>query len=189
MELIDVPKNTLITLTEYEQAIARYSAEHRTANNRRNKVRNNNFTNRPDQEIELQGFGAEMAFCKLFNSFPDFTIGVRSAKEDRGDCAVEGLRIDVKSNRNANGDLFVGINKHPTVYAYALMTGLFPQFTFRGFMLASEIMAKHRVAKMPGGLCFKAEQRELMTWDVLRCCDLGFEAINPFTRKTLASVS
>lgn len=189
MELIDVPKNTLITLTEYEQAIAKFSAQKRSENNRKHGVKNNNFTKYSDLEVDLQGFGAEMAFCKLFNSFPDFTIGVRSAKEDRGDCAVEGLRIDVKSNRNANGDLFVGINKHPTVYAYALMTGLFPQFTFRGFMLASEIMAKHRVAKMPGGLCFKAEQRELATWQDMRLLDFGIEAVNPFTRKTLASVS
>jgi hypothetical protein len=188
MTRIEIEKGTVITLSEYEQEIAKMCAEKRSKNNRRHNVKNNNFTAYSDFEVDLQGFGGEMAFCKLFKLYPDMEIGVRSAKEDKGDCTLDGFRIDVKTSRNDNGNLFVGINKQPTVYAYALMTGLFPQFTFRGFILTSDMMSTNRVTKMPGGICFKAEQNELLTWDAVHFLDLGFEAVNPFTRRKLASV-
>lgn len=180
--------NTVLTLSVYEQEIARICAEKRSSNNRKHNVHNNNFTKYSDFEIDLQGFGGEMAFCKLFNLFPDMQIGVRSAKEDVGDCIIDGMAVDVKTSRNDHGNLFVGINKQPTVYAYALMTGLFPQFTFRGFFLTSDMMSQSRVTKMPGGLCFKANQNELTTWQEMRNFDLGCPAINPFTHRRLASV-
>jgi hypothetical protein len=154
---------TKVRLGSEEQALCRYIAKKRSENNRACNVTNNNFTNgMSDFECDLQGFGGEMAFCKLFNSYPDLQIGARSAQTDDGDCTVSGLRIDVKTRRRHDGDLLVNSTKKPTVFAYALMTGTFPEFVFRGVFIALSLMKPERLIRMPGGMSYRAHQSELL---------------------------
>lgn len=150
-----------ITLNEQEQAICHYIAKQRQANNRRCKVKNNNVTKHSDYDVELQGFGGEMAFCKAFNVIPDFEISARSAASDKGDCNVDGFLIDVKTTRSHMSNLCVGLNKKPTVFAYALMTGKFPTFTYRGVFLANSLLVDERIKEIKTGRVYMAYQHEL----------------------------
>ena len=122
------------TLTESEQIIAKFVAEQRTANNRNAGTGNNRRSDMSDFEVDLQGFGGELAFCRLVNVFPDLTVHNRSAAkgEDTGDCILDGLRIDVKTSKKDDAALWVPVRKIGTVDAYALMVGVFPTFRLVG---------------------------------------------------------
>ena len=153
---------TKVRLSSEEQALCKYIAKKRSENNRACEVMNNNFANgMSDFDVDLQGFGGEMAFCKLFNVYPDFQIGARSAETDSGDCTVSGLRIDVKTRRRHDGDLLVNVTKKPTVFAYALMTGTFPEFTYRGVCLAFSVFKEERIIQMPTYKSYRVFQHEL----------------------------
>ena len=122
------------TLTESEQLIAKFVAEQRTANNRNAGTVNMRKSEMSDFEIDLQGFGGELAFCRMANVFPDLTVHNRSASkgEDQGDCVFNGQRIDVKTSKKADAALWVPVRKIGTADAYALMTGTFPTFRLVG---------------------------------------------------------
>lgn len=122
------------TLTESEQLIAKFVAEQRTANNRNAGTVNMRKSKMSDFEADLQGFGGELAFCRLANVFPDLTVHNRSASkgEDQGDCVLNGQRIDVKTAEKAEAALWVPVRKLGTADAYALMTGKFPTFRLVG---------------------------------------------------------
>jgi len=122
------------TLTESEQLIAKFVAEQRTTNNRNAGTTNMRKSEMSDFEIDLQGFGGELAFCRLANVFPDLTVHNRSASkgEDQGDCVLDGQRIDVKTSKKADAALWVPVRKIGTADAYALMVGEFPTFRLVG---------------------------------------------------------
>ena len=122
------------TLTESEQLIAKFVAEQRTANNRNAGTVNMRKSEMSDFEIDLQGFGGELAFCRLANVFPDLTVHNRSASkgEDQGDCILNGQRIDVKTSKKVEAALWVPVRKIGTADAYALMVGTFPTFRLVG---------------------------------------------------------
>jgi len=122
------------TLTESEQLIAKFVAEQRTANNRNAGTTNMRKSEMSDFEIDLQGFGGELAFCRMANVFPDLTVHNRSAfkGDDQGDCVLNGQRIDVKTSKKADAALWVPVRKIGTADAYALMVGTFPTFRLVG---------------------------------------------------------
>jgi len=121
-------------LTESEQLIAKFVAEQRTANNRNAGTVNMRKSKMSDFEADLQGFGGELAFCRLANVFPDLTVHNRSASkgEDQGDCVLNGQRIDVKTAEKPHSALWVPVRKLGTADAYALMVGKFPTFRLVG---------------------------------------------------------
>ncbi len=158
-------KNKKITLSEVEQAICRGVARSRYKNARNAGVENRKIGKQSDEETDLQGFAAEFAFCRLFNLFPDFTIHPRSMYDDEGDAKFpSGLIVDVKSTKYETGRLVAAKWKKSesnVVDAYALMTGTFPEFTFRGFMHKKEFLREERLGNLGHGEHFIAQQYEL----------------------------
>lgn len=125
----------IITLTESEQMIVNYVAKCRNeANIANGSHKRGAASTMTGFEIDQQGFGGELAFCKAMNVFPDFTVFCRSAAkgEDNGDCTVQGLRIDVKTSKKATSALWVKEGKKGCADAFALVTGTFPTFTVVG---------------------------------------------------------
>ena len=126
-----------ITLTDAEQLIVNYVAQCRLeANQRNNSHRPPSASGMTAFEIDQQGFGGEMAFCRALNVFPDFTVTCRSAAkgQDNGDCTVQGIRIDVKTSKKATSSLWVKEHKKGCADAYALVVGTFPTFTVVGLV-------------------------------------------------------
>jgi hypothetical protein len=83
----------------------------------------------------LNGFSAELAFCKMCNV--EFDNGTSSNKNyfNSNDAVLKnGKTIDVKNTTYKNGRLLVRVGKEEKyVNGYALMTGEFPTFTFSGW--------------------------------------------------------
>jgi hypothetical protein len=60
-------------------------------------------------EIDFDGMLAEMAFCKAWNIYPDFTIHPRQGGVDA--ITKQGTKVDVKATRVPNGRLLIHRNK------------------------------------------------------------------------------
>ncbi len=79
----------------------------------------------PEQRLRnhIEAAGSEIAFCKLFNAFPELTAGFGQV-----DCTVGATRIDVKYTEHPNGGLLLPAGKDERggcdeIDVYALMVG------------------------------------------------------------------
>ena len=153
-------------LNKPEKLIAKYVAKSRFESNRSAGITNSKIGGQSNEETDLEGIGAEMAFCKLFNVYPDLTIGPRSAKcnQDFFDCTVNGYTIDVKATKYPSGRLLAapwkGEGNPPK--CYALMVGKFPTYVFKGFMFSKDLLVPARLGNLGHGPTYIASQDELI---------------------------
>jgi hypothetical protein len=148
----------IVELTDAEQLLARHLADGRTSSARANGQVNAKQGSQPQELIELEGVGAELAFCKLANVYPDTGNAPRPE-----DCHLaDGRRVDVKATRHANGHLLAVRWKKPgAVHLYVLMVGEFPRYRCAGFFPSDELLLDARLKELGGGLAYAASQDEL----------------------------
>jgi len=154
-------KNKLVELNSGEQAICRLIAELRHKNNRDKGVTNSKVGNQSDDVTDLEGIGGEVAFCKLINAFPDFSVHIRNSANDVGDLVYKNKTIDVKTTVYPNGRLLAVPWKEHNVDIYVLMTGKFPKYTYRGYMSSKELLKEERLGNLGYGKTYIANQDEL----------------------------
>jgi hypothetical protein len=147
-----------VELTEGEQLLARHLAERRTSSAREAGQVNVRQSAMPQEVVELEGVGAELAFCKLANVYPD--TGNVPRPED---CHLrDGRRIDVKATRHEHGWLTAVRWKKPgAVHLYVLMVGEFPRYRCAGFFPSSELLQDGRLKEFGSNLSYAASQDEL----------------------------
>lgn len=155
---------TVITLCTGEQEICKVAARARGKIARASNVKDLKVSGEDGFLIDLEGFGAEMAFCKLNNLFPDFSHNIKPTGEDLGDAIKDGLRVDIKSTTRKDGHLIAAKWKKPTVDVYAMFTGSFPTYEFRGYLPSCELLRPERLKDFSNGSCFAAKQSELVEW-------------------------
>ena len=161
---MDIKIGTEITLNDVEQTLCKDIAKRRFNCARSNKIHNAKMGPQSDEFTDLQGIASELAFCKLFNVYPDTTIYVRSSTkgEDKGDATLpSGLTVDVKVTKYETGRLLAVLWKKKSGDFFALLTGTFPTYTFRGFMRQEELLQESRIGNLGWGDGFMAEQHEL----------------------------
>jgi hypothetical protein len=94
-------------------------------------------------ETAFQGVGAEIAFCKLFNLYPDLETGVHGKFDV---LSRSGAYIDVKTTEYPTGHLAVHrfkVNKKADLYV--LLVGVFPTYRCAGAMSAAELIREERL--------------------------------------------
>jgi len=145
------------TLNPTEQRIARHLAAGRHAAGQ--QVRNARMGPQGDAEIHLEGIGAELAFCRLFNVYPDFSIGARCGGTD---ATWVGRTVDVKATRHEGGRLIAVLKKadYPCDL-YALMVGTFPTYRFAGMASRAQLLAAEAVTDLGYGPTFALAQDQL----------------------------
>lgn len=153
--------NTVVELSESEQAICRYIAKRRFENNRSGGIQDQKIGAQSNANVDLNGFAGEFAFCKLHNILPDFSINVRRTNANDYDAILENKKIDVKTTEYPTGKLVAVEWKNDNVDLYALMTGEFPKYTFRGFMRREELRRPERLGTLGRGPTYIARQEEL----------------------------
>ena len=154
--------NSVITLNSVEERLATFVAKSRYKNNRDKNIHNSKIGDQSDYLTDLNGFGAELAFSKLFNCYPDMSIFTRDASNDTGDVKLpNGMTVDVKTTTYPTGKLLAVIWKKNTVDLYALMIGSFPTYTFKGFMKSNELLVPERIGNLGHGETYIAKQHEL----------------------------
>ena len=155
---------TTITLDLTEQLICKAIANKRYQNARDMNVKNSKMGGQSNEQTDLEGISSELAFCKLFNVYPDLTVQVRSSAEgtDDGDAVLrDGRTVDVKSTKYHTGRLLAVRWKKPKVDFFALMIGSFPTYTFKGFMKSEELLKEQRIGNLGHGNGYIAVQHEL----------------------------
>jgi hypothetical protein len=162
----NIPIGRVVTLTDVEVAIVRGIAKKRYNACRAKGIKNSKVGEQSNEQTDAEGFGAELAFCKLHNIYPDLEIKPRVTEDDDGDARlpIEGGLVDVKSTTYTTGRLITAHWKKPdTVDLYALMVGTLPTYTFKGFIRARDLLIPEKLGSLTGGkaTAYIAEQGEL----------------------------
>lgn len=155
-------KMAIIQLNDGEQQICQFIANCRANENDRNGVQDRAFRDIGNYETHLQGFGAEMAFAKMINVYPDFSYHLRNCKNDIGDLRWNDKSIDVKTTQIPNGRLITPYWKvNSKIDIYVLMVGQFPNYEYKGYLYREEFIRQDRLRDLGHGATYVAEQREL----------------------------
>lgn len=147
-----------ITLNEMEQALARAIAEMRIQSAADAGQRDANQSDLPSEVIDLEGAASEVAFCKLFNLYPDTQPGAKAV-----DAYTHlGIAIDVKSTHHPKGRLLAVRWKRPKdVELFVLMIGKFPTYRCVGFLPSADLLRNDRLVDLGRGPVYAANQDEL----------------------------
>lgn len=133
-----------VTLNEAEQRLAKFIASQWTAYDDRINYPPTLNGLTPLQN-NTEAFGAELAFCKLVNVYPNTHIG----GFEEWDCILPGgTKVNVKQSprRDPKLDLIVQIKKYekfPDIYA--LMIGTFPTYEYAGWIEKAAVIQPERI--------------------------------------------
>jgi len=156
----------VIVLNDAESALVEHISGLRTGGGREDKrMVAGGMT---DYEVNRQGIGGELAFCRLFHLYPHEVFRIGSTAEDPGDAWMRGFAIDVKSLRKTDSDLLVpGWKEVGEIPIHALMTGTFPTYRFRGFAWSEDIMKPENLTDLGYGPTYLYHQSRLRSWTEL----------------------
>ncbi len=149
-----------IELTACEMAIANVVAAMRTTCNRAAGIAENKIGSHSSYQMDVDGFAAELAFCKAMNLHPDLSVVNQSLTHD---CvARNGKTIDVKTTRYESGRLLVTPNKKESqTQLYVLVVGTAPAFNVIGYASKEEVFADRNYRELNGRWSYIMEQSQL----------------------------
>ena len=131
-----------IILNEAEQKLVTYVSKKRIETNRATGATATIYGDASAIENEMDSFGAEVAYCKLHNCYPDLATDHRPPFDAK---LPDGRTVDVKQTKYPTGKLLVKIIKRAELPdLYALMIGKFPKYKLAGHMPAAEIITPER---------------------------------------------
>lgn len=155
-----------VKLNISEQRLAEYVAQRRCEWNDRLGVPNVVISSLGQRGVDLEGIAGELAFCRLFNVYPDLETDVEPPYKAYDCVLYDRLRVDVKNTTYEHGRLLVSHKtgeKAGEVDAYALMTGTFPgPYVYRGMMNRHELIQEKRIGEIYGNRSYMAWQNELV---------------------------
>ena len=148
-----------VVLNEAEQRLAKFLARARYERNRSAGVTNAKVGPQSNEVTDLEGIGAELAFCKWMNVYPDMQT---EACLDADAVTVAMGRVDVKATRYRNGHLLAvkGKSDNPAD-SYALMVGKFPAYNFAGWASADDLLRPDNIKNFGHGETFALSQGQL----------------------------
>ena len=160
-----------ITLDKTEQEIAESLAKRRYNAARNAGVQNAKIGPQSNWQTDLEGIGSEFAFCKLFNLFPDLTVGARKGGHD---CTMFTHKVDVKATKYKTGRLLARTSKTmEDADLYALMIGEFPRYAFVGWAWNHELLRDENIMDLGHGEGFALSQEQLWSSDELWQCSIA----------------
>lgn len=156
----------ILTLNPTEQRLARYLAAERMKYDRARSATATLY-NREAGSNELDSIGAEIAFCRMMNVYPDIDP-THYLPHDA--VLADGRTVDIKQTKLPNGRLMVKAKdrkRYPDLYA--LMVGEFPTYRLAGFVEAREIVSDRRLMRGLQYPAYAMEQTNLyMTLEDVR---------------------
>ena len=163
--LCPVAAGTSVSLTPEEREIAILIARKRYQFARSSGITNARIGSQSNEQTDINGFAAEMAFCKLHNLYPDFSVHYVSARNgtDTGDCRLpDGRTVDVKTTTYKSGKLLIAGWKQRTVAMYALMIGSIDVgFRYCGAIASSAVLTPLFRQSFNGRTSYVATQSQL----------------------------
>ena len=126
-----------VTLTKSEHKIVIGIAKKRIKNNREKNFVNTPYGGVKQEEIEINSYGAEIAYCKHFNIFPELSLELEEAGVD---AMHDGKRVDIKNAPNG-GTLLANINRDvDDCDVFALVCGIAPNYFIAGWCHSQDLI-------------------------------------------------
>jgi|TARA_B110000967_G_C18757704_1_gene496196 hypothetical protein len=149
-----------ISLSNNEQRLAKFIARSRYENARTNNIQDVKISNQSNEEIDLEGFGAELAYCKLMNLYPDLETG---GSLPNFDCISRyGATIDVKTTKYKKGHLLATLKKkNNPPDKYVLIVGEFPNYQIVGEIGSDEFLQDNNIKNLGRGRGYALSQIKL----------------------------
>jgi hypothetical protein len=149
----------VITLNETEQRLVKHLAERRYQYCRTVRAQATRYHEQAALEAEVDAIGAEIAYCKVMNCYPDLEH-TQFNPDDM--LRRDGQTIDVKQTHYPNGKLLVKVKEREQLPdQYALMVGRFPAYRLAGHIAASEMIREERIDHSLPVPAYAAGQAEL----------------------------
>ena len=135
--------------------------------NREKGVYNAQVSPRNPYLLDGEGVCGEFAFAKMVDASPAEWARIkhvlpRNVEIDLGDVAYGGLQFDIKVTRYSRGHLLIQKSKLDSpVQGYALFTGIYGQYVFRGVISRERIQRQRslfRTQKSFGTLWIRQDQ-------------------------------
>ena len=150
-----------VTLNPFEvricNAIAKARAEHKNGQGASSKMRDG----RTDIEATIQAFGAELAFCRIANLYPELDV---SDEYGGADCiSVDGKKVQIKQTEYPTGRLQVAdYQGADRCDIYVLMIGKLPRYKYVGYTLAERLFIPDRIGDLGRGKAYLMDQVDLI---------------------------
>jgi hypothetical protein len=149
-----------ISLNTAEQKLSQFIAKCRYENARKRGIVNAKMGDQDDWSTDLNGIGAEIAFAKLMNVYPDLTTD-NSHLPDY-DCIVGGYKVDVKTTTRENGRLLATLKKKTAdIDVFALVVGTFPNYNYIGRATHGELCDDENIIDLRHGKGYGLRQNQL----------------------------
>lgn len=149
----------LIELSPSEQKLCELIAQLRYESARGAGVRDQRIDT-SGQMLDLNGFGAELAFCKAFNLYPDFTVGPRHGGYDVK--THKGTTVDVKCTKYENGHLVATKHKEKGQSdIYVLVVGEMPRYKIVGYLEEDLLLSESNLKDLGKGMGYAVSQDKL----------------------------
>lgn len=146
-----------ITLTSLEVRLVKQAAIERHKHDRQNGAKATLYHEGDAIKAEENSYGGEVAFCKIFNLYPDMDTAHFATFDV---CLPNGLTVDVKTTHRLGGRLIVKPTGHHADL-YALMIGELPTYSFVGIAYAGDILQAHRLDRSLPFPAYAMNQAEL----------------------------
>jgi hypothetical protein len=152
-----------VILNEVEERLVAFLAKKRILANRKNDIPDEQVGNQDKLEMEINGLGGELAFCKATNSYPDLTLAGEPGTRPKADTHLFGSLWDVKTTKRADGRLLVRPTKRgqKACEYYVLVTGSMPNYKIVGWIHAEDLFWNHNLKDLGHGKTYVIEQDQL----------------------------
>jgi hypothetical protein len=156
-----------VELNDAEQRLAAYLAKKRMRANRKHNITDQQISSLDKYDMEVNGIGAEIAFCKAANVYPDLTVATAANTRPVHDCVLNDKTWDVKTTTRKDGQLLVRKYKADEGKLsdyYVLVTGEMPEYTVVGYANKDKIIHRRNLIDLGYGLTYALPQNQLTVW-------------------------
>jgi hypothetical protein len=162
---VSLPATWKVTLNKWEVRICTWLSKNRYESARKGGVTDAQMGPQASEETDRIGICGEFAFCKVFNLYPDMTIGPRKGGVDAW---INGMAIDVKTTTCAHGRLLATTKKADRACdVYALVIGEPPTFTMAGWAHSYELLRAENLVNLGYGPGYALHRQRLHPMDQL----------------------
>jgi|688.fasta_scaffold19844_12 hypothetical protein len=155
---------TYYTLSDSEQKVIIEMAETICQQDRSHFLNNYKIDkNMSFFDMNKNGFGAELSFCRLTDSVFDSTTIEKDNHFLKPDTILNnGLSVDVKTTIYNSGKLLVRIGKEKKPFdLFVLMVGKFPTYRFCGYAKFDEVINEENISDLGWGKGYVLPQHKL----------------------------
>ncbi len=158
-----IGSSTELSKTELE--IAKLVGQKRHRHNMNVGAKTTMYNNKGSEENHIEAMEGELAFCKIFNVYPDLTTD-RFGSYDAVLPTHDFIDVKTKQSQYDEAIMFVKeTDKKRAVDFFSLMVKKNDLFVFKGFMLAREVMVPRRL-KQYSSKCWEVNEKELYWIDI-----------------------